>query len=320
MFLCCGGISAARLESCPSERGDLFHIVMEGETVEMNDHEAILASMSEIRDLTYRKILIVDLERDVCTVLRSDPEGWQPGEGPMTRRLARFALDGDVHWEDAERFVTFTCLDQLRQAFASKDEVRSMLYRRKVGDGYRWNLMEVIPDRREGKRSVLLCVKEVDDMIREGAEREGLAARSREVLRDLEDRAYIISSLSRLFFCTYYVDLAQDTFRAVTQLDRGEDVLGAEVNYTAALEVYADHFIHQDDRAGYLQTMSAKNLLDRLRWWQPCVAFEYRKLSEEPGAGADDWSWVRASAVLARAGKDDLPQTAVFVAQDITAG
>lgn len=30
---------------------------------------------------TYRKILHVDLERDRCSVLKSDPEGWQPGRG-----------------------------------------------------------------------------------------------------------------------------------------------------------------------------------------------------------------------------------------------
>lgn len=286
--------------------------------MEINDHEAILASMPESNDFTYRKILRVDLEKDRCTVLRSDPEGWQPGEGPITGQLARFALDGAVHWEDAERFVTFTRLDQLRQAYARGEEALSMIYRRKAGEAFRWNLMEIIPDHQKGTRYVTLRVKDVDDMVREGAEREGMAVRSQELLQNLEDRAYIISSLSSLFFSTYYVDLGQDTFRSVTQLGRVGDVLGAEVNYSAGLELYANHFIHPDDRARYLQTMGIQNLRSSLRWWQPCVAFEYRKLSEAPGAGADDCSWVRASAILARAGEDDLPRTAVYVAQDIT--
>lgn len=288
--------------------------------METREHEEILKSIPETGGFTYRKILRVDLERDRCTVLKSDPEGWQPDEGPMTGQMAQFALSGAIHPEDAERFVTFTRLDQLSLACDGGRETLSMLYRRKVDNGFRWNLMEIIPDQNGETGFVTLCVKDVDDVLREGVEREGIAARSRELLRSLEDRAYIISSLRSLFFSTYYVDLEHDTFRAVTQLSRVGDVLGDEVNYTAALSIYANHFVHPEDRAEYLNTIGVENLRSSLRWWQPCVAFEYRKLSEERGTSLNTWSWVRVSVVLARAGEKDLPQTAVFAAQDISDG
>lgn len=131
-----------------------------------------------------------------------------------------------------------------------------------------------------------------------------------------EDLADIIGSLSRLFFSTYYINLEQDTYRPVTQLRRVGDVLGDEVSYTAALQIYAQHFIHSDDRAEYLRVMDMDNLRQALRWWQPPVAVEYRRQSDD----LSSWSWVRATAVLARAGTDDLPLTAVYVAQDIDAG
>lgn len=134
----------------------------------------------------------------------------------------------------------------------------------------------------------------------------------------LEDRAYIISSLSTLFFCTYYMDLERDTFRAVTQLRRVEDVLGEEVNSTAAMQIYANHFVHPDDRADYLRVMNSANLRQTLRWWQPCVAVEYRRLPEGPSGSACEW--VRATAVLARSGPEDLPMTAVYVAQSLADG
>ncbi len=139
---------------------------------------------------------------------------------------------------------------------------------------------------------------------------------------ELEDWAYIISSLSSLFFSTYYLDLENDTFRPVTQLNRVGNVLGDEVNCTAALMIYANHFIHPDDRGEYLRVMNVDNLRKTLRWWQPCAAVEYRRLNEGADARADSnsWGWVRASAVLARTGPDDQPQTAVYVAQDITGG
>lgn len=130
----------------------------------------------------------------------------------------------------------------------------------------------------------------------------------------------IIGSLSRLFSSTYYVNLEQDTYRAVIQLRRVGDVLGNEVNYTSAIRIYAQYFVHPEDQAEYLQAMDVENLRRELRWWQPCVAVEYRRLEDEPGIPDDPWRWVRASVVLARTGPDDLPLTAVYVAQDLTGG
>ena len=129
-----------------------------------------------------------------------------------------------------------------------------------------------------------------------------------------EELGDIIGSLSRLFFSTYYINLEQDTFRPVTQLRRVGEVLGNEVNCTSALRVYAQYFIHPDDQAEYLRVMNVDYIRQELRWWKPCIAVEYRRRDEE----SDSWSWVRASAVLARAGEDDMPLTAVYVAQDIS--
>ena len=72
-----------------------------------------------------------------------------------------------------------------------------------------------------------------------------------------------------------------------------------------------------DDREEYLKVMNAENMVQKLRWWQPYLAVEYRKLADEPDKGMDSWSWVRATVMLARSGADDMPKTAVYVAQDI---
>lgn len=141
-----------------------------------------------------------------------------------------------------------------------------------------------------------------------------IPAENRDDLRS--DLAYIISGLSRLFFSTYYIDLEQNTFRAVNQLRRVEHVLGDEVNCTAGLQIYANHFVHPDDRAEYLRVMNVDHLRQELRWWQPSVAVEYRRPADVPGG----WGWVRATAVLAHADANDLPLNAVYVAQDISDG
>lgn len=285
------------------------------------DFEKILKAIPETGGYTYRKILQVDLNHNQCTVLKSDPEGWQPGEGLLSVQMERFAKEGAVHPDDVERFVDFTRIEQLRRRPEPGQDALTLIYRRRVAEGgYRWNLMEVIPDRAEEAQYAILCVKDVHDVLQEGFEREGLGERSRELLQSLEERAYIISSLSTLFFSTYYMDLEQDSFRAVNQLRRVGDVLGDEVNCSAALQLYANHFIHPDDREEYLNIMNVRNLQENLRWWQPYVAVEYRRLSEDPSAKPDEYSWVRATAVLARTAGDDVPRTAVYVAQDISGG
>lgn len=418
----------------------------EGEPMDNGNYEMLLNAVPEIRAYIYRKILHADLVQDRCSVLVSDPEGWQPGDGSLTGQLADFARSGAIHPGDMDRFVAFTRLQQLRAAPQAGQEARTLIYRRQVPGGYRWNLMEVVPDQKTGEvQSAILCFKDVHDALREGfklarSKRDmqmaailkcryqmmntvyldsGMCERvdlrqdydpdkvltgdyslyiqtalarfvhpddaeifrstlSLEHLREtaatirdygeevcqyrlqgetlrwielhvlygrqgdqvmvnilgqdvtedklqeaaklqaLEDRAYLITSLSSLFFSTYYIDLEQDSFRAVTQQRRVGDVLGDEINFTAALRLYANHFIHPDDRERYLSAMDVERLRRELRWWTPYVAVEYRKLPEDPSAGAEAYSWTRATAVLARTGSDDMPKTAVYVARDIT--
>ena len=140
---------------------------------------------------------------------------------------------------------------------------------------------------------------------------------NQERLQALEDRAHIIGSLSSLFFSTYYIDVERDTFRIVTQLNRVGDVLGSEMECSAALRIYADHFIHPDDREKYLEIMNVENWRNTLRWWHPSVSMEYRRLPENPEEGGE-CSRVRATAVVAQIGVDDLPETVVYIAQDVT--
>lgn len=72
------------------------------------NYEMLLNAVPEIRAYTYRKILHADLVQDRCSVLVSDPEGWQPGDGSLTGQLADFARSGAIHPGDMDRFVAFT--------------------------------------------------------------------------------------------------------------------------------------------------------------------------------------------------------------------
>ena len=258
----------------------------------------------------FKIINTVDLENGQCR--RMDLTRSDGREDTLIGDYSAFiqkALDSYVHPDDAEEYWSLLCLDHLREkAAATEDFAEEVCCYRQRGETTRWIELRIIYSRKQDQQMVNILGQDITKLKQqEESRREAMA-----------DRTHIISSLSSLFFSTYYIDLEQDTFRTVTQLRQVGDVLGSEVNFTAALSIYANHFIHPDDREEYLNVMSVQNLRDRLRWWDPYVAVEYRRLPEGPEASQDQCQWVRAAVVLARTGGDDLPRSAVYVAQEMT--
>lgn len=265
--------------------------------------------MAAILKSRYQMMNTVYLESGVCermSLSRSaGPEKLLTGDYAV---YIQNALDHFVHPDDVEKFRALMSLEHLRQKAETIEDYGDEIFQYRIrGEELRWIELHILYSRQEGRVMVNILGQDVT----KEKQQEDLR------LRTLEERAYMITSLSSLFFATYYVDLERDTFRAVTQQHRVMDVLGDEVNFTTALQLYASHFIHPDDREKYLQTMSSAHLSETLRWWQPYVAVEYRKLPDFPELG-DECQLVRATAIMAQTGADDMPKTVVYVARDIT--
>lgn len=265
--------------------------------------------MAAILKSRYQMMNTVYLESGVCE--RVDLSRSAGQEKVLTGDYAVYiqnALDHYVHPDDVEKFRALMSLEHLRRKAESIEDYGDEIFQYRIrGEKLRWIELHILYSRQKGRVMVNILGQ---DVTREKRQEELR-------LRTLEERAYMITSLSSLFFATYYVDLERDTFRAVTQQHRVMDVLGDEVNFTTALQLYANHFIHPDDREKYLQTMSSAHLSETLRWWQPYVAVEYRKLPDFPELG-DTCQMVRATAIMAQTGTDDMPKTVVYVAREIT--
>lgn len=267
--------------------------------------------MAAILRSQFRMMNTVDLATGQCerVDLRLAPGVENARMGDYTAYLQN-AADHYVHPDDLSAFWSVLSLEHLREKAAALqgDYAEEVLRYRHRGESVRWLEIRVTYSRQQDQVTVNLLGHDVTAEVEREESRQ----------QALEDRANIISSLSSLFFCTYYIDLERDAYRTVTQLHRVGDVLGDEVSFTAGLQIYANHFIHPDDREAFLSVMNSENLRSTLRWWQPYAAVEYRRLPEGPNPG--EYSWVRATAMLSHSGEDDLPQTAVYVAQDITKG
>lgn len=211
-----------------------------------------------------------------------------------------------IHPEDAEKYHSLLCLEHLqKKAGDIEDYEEEICQYRLKGDPVRWIEQRIIYTRQENDVMVNILGQDITrEKSREAAEQQAL-----------QDRSYIISSLSSLFFSTYYVDLEHDTFRTVSQLSKIGDVLGSEVDCVAALRVYAENFVHPEDRQEYLRVMNPDYWRQTLRWWHPYTALEYRTM---PDDDTKECGWIRATAVIAQIGVDDVPKTAVYLAQDIT--
>ena len=266
--------------------------------------------MAAILKSRYRMMNTVNLETGMCE--RVNLAQAAASENTLVGDYEAYiqkALESFVHPDDKEIFRNALSLEHLRRKAESVEDYSDEICQYRLrGPEERWIELHVLYSRQKGNVVVNILGQ---DVTREKREEEARA-------HTLEDRAYMITSLSSLYFSTYYIDLERDTFRAVTQQHRVSDVLGNEMNFTTALQLYSSQFIHPDDRESYLQVMNVQNFRQSLRWWQPYVSVEYRKLPDFPETSDEPYQWVRATAMLARVGADDLPKTAVYVAKNIT--
>lgn len=314
---------------CQQKQGDAYRYISAEARLGQNQEEdrLIVLSLEDMDDQIRRELAHSQHDMQIAAILRSrfhmmttvNLENGQCERIYLNNAAEQQnSLVGDYDYytqqllprlspEDAIHYSSLLSLEHLRKKAKNTESYAEEICQYSIKeDPPRWLEQHVIYSRQNGRMVVNILGRDITDEKSKEDERQ----------RSMQDRAYIISSLSSLFFSTYYIDLERDTFRAVTKLGKMGDMLGSEVRCTAALQVYAENFIHPDDREDYLRVMNMPYLIQNLRWWQPYVSATYRKLPQKASGAAAEW--VRATVVVAQIGEDDLPKTAVYVAQNIT--
>ncbi|MDE7220105.1 MAG: response regulator [Oscillospiraceae bacterium] len=220
------------------------------------------------------------------------------------------ALKTLVAPEDAQTFWNAMSLELIRQrALEIQDYAEDVCQYRTREQPPRWLEQHVVYTRQDGEMMVNILGRDITSEKNQEADR-----RERE-----QEKMDIIRSLSGMFCATYYIDLRADTYQSVTQLREIGEFLGQRSAYTAGIHSYAARFIHPDDRAEYLETMSIENLRKRLGWSRTLLATEYRKLPSDGSIPpSEQCSWIRATAVLIRSDSSGVPLTVLYANQDVT--
>ncbi|MCD7725645.1 MAG: response regulator [Clostridiales bacterium] len=261
--------------------------------------------MAAIIKSRYSILNTVDLESGKCEriYLRESSSGRRL-EGDYNYYILK-ALAESVAEADKERFREMFLLENLRQKAETVQDYKEELFQYRLkGASLLWVEEHVLYIRQGNKTVVNILGRDITS--------EKLA--EEHAYRDSMEKILIINSLSSMFFATYYMDLEHDSFRPVTQKAEVGSALGDERNSTQAFLLYAQNFVHPDDREEYLAHTANQNLLETLGREHPLSAFEYRMMPDENNRRA----WIRATIVLAETAVDGRPKRALYVAQDVT--
>lgn len=211
---------------------------------------------AEMASYTYKKILKVNLTEDSLEIIKTDREEIMKSDQPeasLESWFLHFLEMGNVHGKDVERFRNFARLEHLREELRNGKKTLVCTYRRKSGSGYRWHTMEVIPDYNYTKenQSVMLYVKDVHDIYKQGLELEEINVWDREV----------ITSLGELNYGIYVVDLHTGSLHPVRMPDDMKKLENAGyLDWDTVLKEGVEENFHPDDKEKLLKEYSLSAL------------------------------------------------------------
>lgn len=231
---------------------------------------------------TYHKILRVDLSKDSYEVVKMRPEDRAFGYGTdsFSSWLGQFIYNGGIHPDDMNNFISFTRPDHMKKQLEGGKKVLSCCYRRRSGDDFRWNMMEVVPDSAGGSPYIYLYVKDIQDIFQESLELDDTSIRVQEVIRTLGEQN----------FGVYGIDL--DTGEANLVRENGRTHTGWKSWTLQWDEIMNSRFlnqIHPADKDKFFENFSLTGLrrtkdtdvqkMDMLCQWRGEEDHEYRYMA-----------------------------------------
>ena len=171
---------------------DVQDVLSEGLELARNKRDMQMAAILKCR---YQMMNTVYLDSGICERMDLtqpyEPDKVLSGDYEL---YIRNALERFVHPDDAENFRSMLSLEHLREtAETIKDYGEEICQYRLRGEWTQWIRAHVLYSRQKGQVMVNILGRDITK------EKQQEAAK----LRALEDRAYMITSLSSLFFSTY---------------------------------------------------------------------------------------------------------------------
>lgn len=154
---------------------------------------------AEASNYAYLKVLRCNLTTDSFRIVKAERSERREMERYylcLSGWLREIAGNGRIYEADEDRYLSF--VRRLKESMKSR-KISSCIYRCREGDGFRWHMLEAARDfdYSDDNQAILLYVKDVHDLFRDGLEREEINRKNRE----------IIDALSEMNLGIYVVDL-----------------------------------------------------------------------------------------------------------------
>lgn len=243
-------------------------------------------------NFTYHMILRADLTADNFESIKMMEEINGIGHSCVTLSQYFYKLveNGSIYINDIKRFQEFTKIENLRKELKKEKKMLICTYRFKTEKGYRWQTMEIVPDYNytEDRQTVMLYIKDVDDIYREGLELEAFNIRNLEIMKS---RYSVIT--------TVYLDTG--IYERV-YLNQQEEIGNIQKgNYDSYIQKAAEEEIHEDDIDKFLATLSLDNLKKKAE-----KTVDYTEMTVQYRRKGPSVKWVEEQILLVRRKKNVL--------------
>ncbi len=215
---------------------------------------------AEVANHVYHKVLRGNLSTDSFSIVKVDEEEIQEMREYMTSLTDWFfgvAKCGYVYEEDIERYEHFVHFENVKAELKKGAKKLSCIYRRRTGDRYRWNTLEIVPDfdYTDDNQTVMIYVKDVHDTFREGLAREEVNIRNQE----------IINSLGETYFAIYVVNLQSGGVEILQTTEKIRQTMNTEIYlWDNVFKGKGAEYIFPDEQENVYKQLSLESL--RTAW------------------------------------------------------
>ena len=283
---------------------------MEKSLQDLHEEKQLLEALS----IDYTSEYICDLEKNSLVPLKQNKgsnalivnEDLQEKKFIFSTRMAHY-YQKFVIKESAPDFLEKLNAEYLRRYLADHDR---FIYRYQAlpnPDGWQHFEVQLVPIPNTDGSKVVLGFRYVDDIV---AAEEKQKERLQQVNAKLEDQIHIISGLANAYFAVYWVNLRNNSCRAVKNIDFFEKAVEHCKTTEEVTRVFVTLCVQPEDQEKMWAFTDGRTLAERLKDHDSVVMEFHGMLTP--------WEWCRASWIVASRDAQGEAKEVLFAVEDTT--
>lgn len=187
-------------------------------------------------------------------------------------------MSGIVQPEYMQDVAEFIRTDNLTERLLGQRMI-SYEFRGKTYGWCRCSFIPVTYDEKGSLVDVLFVVQQIDAAKKKELEQksalETVLKKEQEYIAAEQEKFNIIGSLSGIYFCTYYIDVKNDTYKELTSLDFLQEYLANRGTASKGFRLWVETSVLEEHREEMMRFLNLESLSDRMKK-RDSLSIEYR--------------------------------------------